>query len=139
MPNYFEKAKMSVVSQRRNTVVLCTNSYMHKERQYGLLYAISSCLNPLRLREVWMHPHYFASLDMVQTSFPDELWYSNFSVTLGYFPPTTGRLTCLWHRCSRCKFCHDSSTPFCLSRKVQDFGASKAHFRPQSLRFRGQS
>ena len=32
-----------------------------------------------------MHPHYFASFDMIETSFPDELWYSNFRVTCGTF------------------------------------------------------
>ena len=30
-----------------------------------------------------MLPHYFASFDMVETSFPDELWYSNMRVTRG--------------------------------------------------------
>ena len=32
-----------------------------------------------------MHLHSFAWLDMVKASFPDELWYSNFRVTLGTF------------------------------------------------------
>lgn len=56
-----------------------------KRRQYGLLQAILGCLNPPRLREVWMHPHSFAWFDMVEASFPDELWYSNFRVTRGTF------------------------------------------------------
>ena len=56
-----------------------------KRPQYGLLQAILSCLNPPRLREVWMHPHSFAWFDMVEASFPDELWYSNFRVTRGTF------------------------------------------------------
>ena len=30
----------------------------------------------------------------------------------GQFPPTTGRLTYLWHRCSTWKYCHNSSTLF---------------------------
>ena len=32
-----------------------------------------------------MHPHSFAWFDMVEASFPDELWYSNFRVTSGTF------------------------------------------------------
>jgi len=32
-----------------------------------------------------MHPHSFAWFDMVEASFPDELWYSNFRVTRGTF------------------------------------------------------
>ena len=32
-----------------------------------------------------MHSHYFASFDMDETSFPDELWYFNFRVTRGTF------------------------------------------------------
>ena len=56
-----------------------------KRRQYGLLQAILSCLNPPRLKEVWTHPHSFAWFDMVEASFPDELWYSNFRVTRGTF------------------------------------------------------
>ena len=59
--------------------------YAPKRWQYGLLQAILSCLNPPRLREVWMHPHSFAWFDMVEASFPDELWYSNFRVTHGTF------------------------------------------------------
>ena len=51
-----------------------------KRLQYGLLQAILSCLNPPRSREVWMHPHSFAWFGMVEASFPDELWYSNFRV-----------------------------------------------------------
>ena len=42
-----------------------------KRRQYGLLQAILGCLNPPRLREVWMHPHSFAWFDMVEASFPN--------------------------------------------------------------------
>ena len=52
-----------------------------KRWQYALLQAILGCLNPPCLREVWMHPHSFAWFDMVEASFPDELWYSNFRVT----------------------------------------------------------
>ena len=59
--------------------------YALKRRQYGLLQAILGCLNPPRLREVWMHPHSFAWFDMVEASFPDELWYSNFRATCGTF------------------------------------------------------
>ena len=32
-----------------------------------------------------MHPHSFAWLDMVEASFPDELWHSNLRVTRGTF------------------------------------------------------
>ena len=32
-----------------------------------------------------MHPHSFAWFDMVEASFPNELWYSNFRVTRGTF------------------------------------------------------
>ena len=32
-----------------------------------------------------MHQHSFAWFDMVEASFPDELWYSNFRVTRGTF------------------------------------------------------
>ena len=38
--------------------------------------------------EVWIHSHLFPSFDMVEAFFsdlPDELWYSNFRVTLGTF------------------------------------------------------
>ena len=59
--------------------------YALKQRQYGLLQAILGCLNPRRLREVWMHLHSFVWFDMVEASFPDELWYSNFRVTRGTF------------------------------------------------------
>ena len=70
----FEKAKTPVVSQRRNTVAL-----------YQLLHALKATIRPAvsyselsksstPIREVWMHPHYFASYDMVETSFPDELY-----------------------------------------------------------------
>ena len=59
--------------------------YALKRWQYGLLQAILSCLNPPRLREVWTHPHSFAWFNMVETRFPDELWYSNFKVSRGTF------------------------------------------------------
>jgi len=32
-----------------------------------------------------MHPHSFVWFDMVEASFPVELWYSNFRVTRGTF------------------------------------------------------
>ena len=32
-----------------------------------------------------MHPHSFAWFDMMEASFPDELWYSNIRVTRGTF------------------------------------------------------
>ena len=60
--------------------------YALKRRQYGLLQAILGCLNrPPRLIGVWMHPHSFAWFDMMEASFPDELWYSNIRVTRGTF------------------------------------------------------
>ena len=59
--------------------------YALKRRQYSLLQAILGCQNPSRLREVWMHPHSFAWFDMVEASFPNDLWYSNFRVTRGTF------------------------------------------------------
>lgn len=56
-----------------------------KKRRFFLVQAILSCLYPPRLREVWMRPRSFAWFDMVETSFNDEQWYSNFRVTSGTF------------------------------------------------------
>ena len=69
--------------------------------------------------------------------FPLRFYY--FLTRIGQFPPTTGRLTCLWHRCSRCELCHyssDFSRQSFFTRKVQDFGVPKLIFDPS--RFRGR-
>ena len=60
-----------------------------KRPMYGLLQDVLSCRTPPRSRDVWMHPHLFASFDVVrEASFPDlpdKLWSSNFRATLGTF------------------------------------------------------
>ena len=68
--------------------------------------------------------------------FPLRFYY--FLTRIGQFPPTTGRLTCLWHCCSRCESCHyssDFSRPSFFKRKVQDFGVPKLIFNPRAFAF----
>ena len=84
----FEKAKTPVANEGRNKIVPCIILTGIKRRMYDLLQAVLSCWNPPRLREIWIHSYLFASFDMVEAFFsdlPDELWYSNFRVTLGTF------------------------------------------------------
>ena len=64
--------------------------------------------------------------------FPLRFYY--FLTRIGQFPPTTGRLTCLWHRCSRCELCHYSSNfsrPSFFPRKVQDLASQSSFSTPE--------
>ena len=81
----FEKAKSRVVRQRRNKVVPCITLFMHESGEIRPSASYFELSKSTRLREVRMHPHSLAWFDMVEASFPDELWSSNLRVTRGTF------------------------------------------------------
>ena len=56
-----------------------------QKRQFVLLQAILSSINPPRTRKLWMRPHSLAWFDMAEACFTQEQWYSNFWVTKGTF------------------------------------------------------
>ena len=69
----FEKAKTSVAIKGRKKVIPCTTL---------------KCIKAAAIRPA----HSFAWFDMVEASFPDELWYSNFRVTVEHLHTFTTRL-----------------------------------------------
>ena len=73
-----------------------------KRRQYGLLQALLSCLNPPRSRKVWIHPHSFAWFDVVDVN-PDLTLFDAEKWDLGKFDTTSFFIGC----CE--KGCHDNT------------------------------
>ena len=56
-----------------------------KKRLVLFAEAIFSCVFQPRNRLLWKHPRSFAWIEMVEGSYNDELWYSNFRVTKATF------------------------------------------------------
>ena len=61
------------------------NNLSNKKRIFLFVEAILSCVFYPRNRLLWMHPRSFAWIEMVEQSYSDELWYSNFRVTKATF------------------------------------------------------
>ena len=61
------------------------NILSNKKRMVLFVEAILSAVFYPRNRLLWMHPRSFAWIEMVEQSYNDELWYSNFRVTKASF------------------------------------------------------
>ena len=61
------------------------NILPNKKQMMLFIEAILSSVFYPRNRLLWMHPRSFAWIEMVEQSYNDELWYSNFRVTKATF------------------------------------------------------